>query len=138
MNILQLATQIESDYGVVIGRPDLSKELAETNLPVFQPVNFSPYTDYAQGGFITRRLLACCQYGGGIKLPFFITIIGNNGDDNSWELADDGAYQLTQVNKKAQQAEADAVPALSSEEIKPVSAGIKIDLSTGTAIKRVV
>ena len=135
MNVLQLAAQIESDYGVVIGRTDLSKDLSEANMPTIKDVNFAPYSDYASGGFVAKRLLGCCFYGGGIGNPFFVTIISKNGDDTSWCLADDGAYQLAALNLKAQQAESAGTPALTSETIVPVSAAIKNDLSTGTAIK---
>ena len=135
MNILALAQQIENDYGVVIGRADLSKPLSEENQPVIKDVNFSPYTDYAQGGFVAKRLMACCFYGGGIGTPFFITIISKSGDDDSWVLADDGANQLRDINMHAQQAEVDAKPVLTNQEIEVSSAAIKADIAPETVEK---
>jgi hypothetical protein len=114
MNVLQLAQQIESDYGVKIARADLANDLSETNLPIIEAVG-------TMAGVSKNSLTAILEYGGGIRAFFSVAYTVYDTDVDSCLFDPEGYNKLTWMNKMAAETTAGSVTAaLSNVPVKSV------------------
>jgi hypothetical protein len=129
MNILELAQQIESDYGVIIGRADLSQPLSDKNLPATdsQYAIRIPIIDGCNEGRDLRAGInrQCFQgyveYNGGVREVINIPFTVFSSDENTALLTQSAVDKLLELNSVAcVTSDIDKTPVLSNCTVEAV------------------